>query len=255
MAEKILNFNLNDYRAVVIGDACDPPTAESVAFAINTTQKGFLVPRLSISEIAAITAPVLGLLVFDKDNARFTFWNGTSWIAVGTGTGSGATGPTGPSGGPIGPAGPTGPIGIAGTAGPIGPTGAFGTAGPTGATGPGATGPTGSTGPTGANGLSLTGPTGSAGSIGPTGPIGLSGDIGPTGSVGPTGPAGSDLHYVHNQAVVSNTWSVTHNLGKFPSITVIDSSGTEIEGAIAYVNINSVQISFSAPFSGVAYLN
>lgn len=223
---KILNIG-PEYRAVVIGDVCNPPTAESVAFAINSSTKGFLPPRLTAAEISAIVDPVLGLLVFDSDNARFTFWDGTSWAAVGTGTGSGATGPAGPTGpasGPTGPSGsvgaqgPTGATGVAGAAGvsgspgPTGATGAnstipgptgpmglqgpVGTAGPTGAnsTIPGPTGPQGPTGAgaTGPMGPSGVGPTGPAGTNGPTGATGASSTVpGPTGSIGPTGPAGT----------------------------------------------------------------
>lgn len=193
MTGKILNIG-PEYRAVVIGDACDPPTPDSVALAINSTEKGFLAPRLTASQIAAIVAPVPGLLVYDTDNSQFTFWSGSSWTAVGTGTGSGATGPTGPAGADGLPGGPTGPTG---GVGPTGATGADGNSGPTGPTGSGATGPTGSAGgvgPTGPTGASVTGPTGavgSSGSVGPTGPVGPS-VTGPTGPLGPsiTGPTG-----------------------------------------------------------------
>lgn len=64
-----------------------------------------------------------------------------------------------------------------------------------------------------------------------------------------------DLNYIHTQNLVSAVWNITHNLDKFPSITVIDSSGAEIEGYPTYVNSNVVQLNFSAAFSGVAYLN
>ena len=218
MSGKILNVGA-EYRAVVIGDACSPPTPESVALAINSTDKGFLAPRLTAAQINAIPSPALGLLVFDTDNTQFTFWNGSGWIAVGTGSGSGATGPAGPTGPSGGPTGPTGPVGATGPTGaqsaipgPTGPTGpvGFGVTGPTGQslTGPtGAAGANGPTGPTGANGVTgpigVTGPTGAQSAIpGPTGPAGLDGAAGPTGpagisitgptgSAGPTGPAGS----------------------------------------------------------------
>lgn len=74
---------------------------------------------------------------------------------------------------------------------------------------------------------------------------------------GPGGGGGGsgDLNYVHPQPIVSASWVITHNLGKYPSVTVIDSAGSEIEGAVSYVNLNTIQIVFSAAFSGVAYLN
>ena len=96
MAGKILNIGL-EYRAVVIGDPCSPPTPDSVALAVNTTDQGFLAPRLTTSQVNAIVDPALGLLVFDTDDKQFKFYDGTSWVAVGTGSGNGAPGPTGPA--------------------------------------------------------------------------------------------------------------------------------------------------------------
>lgn len=73
---------------------------------------------------------------------------------------------------------------------------------------------------------------------------------------GPPGPAGTgDLHYTHTQGVAATTWSITHNLGKHPSITVVDSGGDEVIPAIAYPSPNAVTLTFSGAVSGVAYLN
>lgn len=80
---------------------------------------------------------------------------------------------------------------------------------------------------------------------------------GPAGPPGPPGPPGSggDLYYVHSQALASDTWSITHNLGKKPSVTVEDTSGRVCIGQVDYVDTNSLIIRFSAPFSGEAVLN
>jgi hypothetical protein len=222
LMSKILQIDTSVYRSVVIGDPCDIPSIESVAFAINTTDKGFLAPRLTTAQISAITAPQIGLLVFDLDETVFKFYDGADWVAVGTGAGTGMRGPTGPAGpqgiqgatGPTGPAGPvgadstvpgpTGPIGYDGDIGPTGPTGPIGGIGPTGPVGPaGNIGPTGSastvpgpTGPTGPQGLSITGPTGPTGADstvpGPIGPQGIQGIEGPTGPAGRDGRDGRD---------------------------------------------------------------
>jgi len=61
--------------------------------------------------------------------------------------------------------------------------------------------------------------------------------------------------FVFNQGVPASTWSVQHNLGKFPSITVIDSSNTVVTGEYTYVDTNNVTLKFSAGFAGKAYLN
>jgi len=61
--------------------------------------------------------------------------------------------------------------------------------------------------------------------------------------------------FVFTQGVVATTWNIQHNLGKFPSITVIDSGNTVVAGEYIYIDNNNVQLNFSAAFSGKAYLN
>lgn len=216
MTTKIFNFPSSEFEAVVIGDGCTPLTTAAVSLALNTTNKGFLAPRLTTAQASAIVTPPTGLLVFNTDLNLFTYYDGISWIPLQTGGGAGPAGPVGPTGpagasGVNGVTGPTGPIGIGlqgvpGATGPIGPRGVDGVTGPTGMTGPtgpSVTGPTGApsnvtgpTGPTGATGPSVTGPTGAASNVtGPTGPIGPTGAAsnvtGPTGSTGVTGPTGA----------------------------------------------------------------
>ena len=65
----------------------------------------------------------------------------------------------------------------------------------------------------------------------------------------------ADKRYVHNQNITSASWLVPHSLNKFPSVTVIDSAGSVVIGEIEYIDMNNVTITFSAAFSGVAYLN
>jgi len=65
----------------------------------------------------------------------------------------------------------------------------------------------------------------------------------------------ADKNYVHTQSVPSLTWSVTHNLNKYPSVTIYNSSNEEIEGMIIHTNINQTVIIFNAEFSGHAVFN
>ena len=67
--------------------------------------------------------------------------------------------------------------------------------------------------------------------------------------------SGDDLHYTHSQEVPSNTWTITHNLGKYPSITVVSDIGIEVVGDYEYVDLNNVVLTFNGIFSGKAYLN
>lgn len=66
---------------------------------------------------------------------------------------------------------------------------------------------------------------------------------------------GGDKHYTHNQSFASSTWNVNHNLAKFPSISVIDSSKNVVVGDVQYVDANNLIITFTAAFSGKAYMN
>ena len=64
-----------------------------------------------------------------------------------------------------------------------------------------------------------------------------------------------DLSFTYVQGVASTTWNIEHNLGKFPSITVIDTANTVVTGEYTYNDINNVTLTFSAGFAGKAYLN
>lgn len=61
--------------------------------------------------------------------------------------------------------------------------------------------------------------------------------------------------YVHTQGPALASWVITHNLGKYPSITIVDTANTEVIGEVTYNSINQLTVSFSAAFSGKAYLN
>jgi hypothetical protein len=60
--------------------------------------------------------------------------------------------------------------------------------------------------------------------------------------------------HVHTQASPSSVWNITHSLGGRPSVMVVDSAGTVVIGEISYNSNTSITISFTAPFSGYAYL-
>ncbi len=95
----------------------------------------------------------------------------------------------------------------------------------------------------------LQGPKGNTGDTGPQGPVG------PQGEQGEPGAGQTDAFYLHNQMIASATWTVTHNLNKYPSVTVVTSAGDEVIGDLSYTNANTIQLTFSAAFAGKAYLN
>jgi hypothetical protein len=63
-----------------------------------------------------------------------------------------------------------------------------------------------------------------------------------------------DTH-VHYQTISEIEWTVIHNMNKFPSVTIVDSAGSIVEGAVDYINLNSCKITFCGAFSGKAYFN
>jgi hypothetical protein len=65
----------------------------------------------------------------------------------------------------------------------------------------------------------------------------------------------ADKSFIHTQNLASTTWSVSHKLNKFPSVSVVDSGNNAVVGAVVYVDANNLTISFAFAFSGKAYIN
>jgi hypothetical protein len=179
------------------------PSAE---LEVKSTEKGFLLPRMTKAQRIAIGSPATGLIVYQTDGdvpnpAGLYYFDGLLWK-----NGIGAQGIQGTAGatGPQGPIGAVGPKGDTGSQGPVGPAGANGTNGAQGLPGAqgiqGKTGDTGAQGPQGPAGVNGTngtpGAKGDTGDQGPQGIQGLKGDkgdvgaTGPQGEVGPAGPKG-----------------------------------------------------------------
>lgn len=69
------------------------------------------------------------------------------------------------------------------------------------------------------------------------------------------GKVGEDKEFIFTQASSSKQWEIEHNLGKYPSVSVVDSGGNEVVGDVTYLTKNKLTVLFTAPFSGKAYLN
>jgi hypothetical protein len=66
----------------------------------------------------------------------------------------------------------------------------------------------------------------------------------------------SDKNYVHLQSSPASIWSFTHNMGKKPSVTIIDSAGSIVLAKLTYVDNNNITIDFNgAATSGEAICN
>lgn len=66
---------------------------------------------------------------------------------------------------------------------------------------------------------------------------------------------GGKQSYTHNQMTASTSWVIDHNLAMYPNIVIIDSTGEQVMGNIAYNSINRVTLSFSSAISGIAQLS
>ena len=138
-----------------------------------------------------------------------------------------------------------------GAQGTQGVRGAQGTQGVQGTTGIGTQGTQGATG-TGVQGLQ--------GTEGLQGPAGIGGAAVDNTDDVPEGTTNkyftvARVSYEHMQGSASNSWTINHNLGFKPNVTVIDSAGNIVEGEIAYTNTNSLTVSFQSAFSGTAYIS
>lgn len=61
--------------------------------------------------------------------------------------------------------------------------------------------------------------------------------------------------YTHVQGVAAAVWTITHDLGYMPSVTVVDSAHETVEGDVIYGPVGTISIIFSAAFAGTAYLS
>ena len=66
-----------------VGIGTNTPAA-SAQLDVSSTERGFLLPRMTNAQRDLIATPEIGLLVFQTDNtAGYYFYNGTAWVALG----------------------------------------------------------------------------------------------------------------------------------------------------------------------------
>ena len=65
----------------------------------------------------------------------------------------------------------------------------------------------------------------------------------------------TDNHFAFNQASAVTVWTIAHSLSKFPSVSVFDTSGNNVDGEIVHTDNNNLTITFNTAFAGDAYLN
>jgi len=74
--------------------------------------------------------------------------------------------------------------------------------------------------------------------------------------VGVSGAGGDGPHTLaYQQQSPATSWLIDHDLNRFPSVTILDSSGGEVEADVVYLSAASLQINFAYALSGRAFLN
>lgn len=67
---------------------------------------------------------------------------------------------------------------------------------------------------------------------------------------------GLKIAYVHDQSgSASDVWTIVHNLGFYPNVSVVDSAGTSVIGEVKYDSTNQLTVTFNGAFKGKAYLS
>jgi hypothetical protein len=66
---------------------------------------------------------------------------------------------------------------------------------------------------------------------------------------------GANPALTFTQMLPAAVWNISHTLGGYPSVTIVDSAGSVVIGSVQYLSSTVLQISFSAAFAGSAYLN
>ncbi len=93
-----------------------------------------------------------------------------------------------------------------------------------------------------------------SGARGPKGDQGDKGDAG-DGQSGGGGGGNSDAAFEYEPPSALAIWTITHNMDKYPSVTVVNTLGEVVMPQIEYLSRDIVQITFVYATTGKAYLN
>ena len=85
----IAGINQAVFSQVGISNTAITPDPSSM-LEVRSTATGILIPRLTTAQRDLIATPATGLLIYNTSTDAFNFYNGSGWIALGTGTGNGS---------------------------------------------------------------------------------------------------------------------------------------------------------------------
>lgn len=68
------------------------------------------------------------------------------------------------------------------------------------------------------------------------------------------GGGSSGIAFTHTQVSASTLWTINHNLGFRPAVSILDSGGNEIEANVVHTGPDQLFIHFAIPVAGMARL-
>ncbi len=74
-------------------------------------------------------------------------------------------------------------------------------------------------------------------------------------------PVGDKFHnevlstFVFEQIIPSDIWVINHNMQKWPSVSIVLFDGSKVYATVVYISEDQVEIRFSKPQVGKAFLN
>lgn len=68
-------------------------------------------------------------------------------------------------------------------------------------------------------------------------------------------PPTAGTTFIYTQGAVALVWTIQHNLNKYPSVMAVDIQNLQYFGAVEYIDLNNLTITWGTPFKGFAYLN
>ncbi|QXN72646.1 hypothetical protein RCZAHN_37 [Rhodobacter phage RcZahn] len=72
---------------------------------------------------------------------------------------------------------------------------------------------------------------------------------------GDKGDAGAAIStFTFQQSIPAMIWTIDHNLGFWPDVTVFDTAGNEVEAQVTNPTMQRTTINFSSPVAGTARL-
>lgn len=69
-----------------------------------------------------------------------------------------------------------------------------------------------------------------------------------------SGGSSSGVAFTHLQSVADTVWTINHNLGMRPAVTILDTGGNEVEADVVHLSSNQLVIRFAIPVAGLARL-